>query len=201
MKRSAEEAIHSEIAFLQAQIKLHFLYNALNTISSLCNTDSEKAGEITVELAHYLRSHFDFYNLEKFVSLQKELSYINSYLNIVKIRFGDRLQVECDIMDDLVLQIPPLILQPIVENAIKHGLKDRRDGGLVKIAAFKDGMKTIISISDNGKGMSQEEIESILTNTKKSGVGIKKCKLAIKKDVRERFNDGQRKRKRDYGDN
>lgn len=176
------EVKEAEIAFLRAQIKPHFLYNALNSISALCDIDPKRAADIIDDLAHYLRSRFDFGNLEKFVPLKKELDYINSYIKVEKARFGERLQVEYQINDGLDLWIPPLILQPIVENAVKHGLQDRLSGGLVTIVVRQTGADAEIRVSDNGKGIGQEKVDRIMEGTGgELGVGLTNVNARLKK--------------------
>jgi sensor histidine kinase YesM len=175
------EVKEAEIAFLRAQINPHFLYNALNSISALCDIDPKRAGETTDELAHYLRSRFDFRNMERVVSLKKELEYVNSYINVEKARFGEGLQVKYQIDDRVDWWIPPLIVQPIVENAVKHGLQYKQTGGLVTIVVEQTGADAEIRISDNGKGMEQKKMEQILTGAVQSGVGLKNVDARLKK--------------------
>lgn len=175
------EVKEAEISFLRAQIKPHFLYNALNSISALCDIDPARARDTTDELANYLRSRFDFANMNQAVDLKKELEYVKSYINVEKARFGDRLQVEYQIDADLNLQIPPLVLQPIVENAVKHGLQSRRSGGTVGIFIKQSTKGVEIRISDNGKGMSLQKIEQILGDLGRSGIGLRNVNARLKK--------------------
>ncbi|QQE77604.1 ATP-binding protein [Alicyclobacillus sp. SO9] len=181
MKELSQAVVRNEIAFLQAQIKPHFLYNALNTISALCESDPLKAEHVTDELSLYLRSRFDFSNLDKLVPLRQELEYIYAYINIETARFGERLQVTYDVASGLDVWIPPLILQPLVENAVKHGLRSRREGCQVKITVTGEASATIMEVVDNGVGMSQVKVDEILRDGKGGGVGLKNVDQRLKK--------------------
>jgi sensor histidine kinase YesM len=124
------EAKDAEIAFLRSQIKPHFLNNALNSIAELCIDEPNKAEELTLNLSQYLRSSFDFKQLDSLTSIENELELIKAYINIEKARFGARLSVEYYVDANLNIGIPALILQPLVENAIRHGLMSTLRGGL-----------------------------------------------------------------------
>ncbi|WDU83496.1 sensor histidine kinase [Caloramator sp. Dgby_cultured_2] len=107
------------------------MFNALNTIASFCRLDPIKARDLILDLSNYFRGTL---KSEEFVTLNKELELIESYLNIEKARFGERIQIQYEIDEKLRdILIPQFILQPLVENAIKHGLTKKHDGGLVKI--------------------------------------------------------------------
>lgn len=175
MKEAVENALKMETAFLQSQIKPHFLYNALSVIMSLCYSDGEKAGNLLSELSNYLRCSFDIDPHNSFVSLKKELSFVKSYVELEKARFGERLQIEFSIEERaLGYRIPALIIQPIVENSIRHGLMKRISGGSVKIIAEIENNNLIITISDNGVGISSEKLESLLENRSSTGnVGLR----------------------------
>lgn len=161
----------SEIKALQAQIQPHFLFNALNTIVSFCRTDPNQARELLLKLSYYLRSSFK--NQEDFIPLEKEIQLVEAYLSIEQARFSERLKVEYDIEPSMNITIPPLILQPIVENAVKHGLLPKSEGGTVKISAYSENKEAIIKIKDDGVGMSKDQVQCLLdTRCKKEGVGV-----------------------------
>ena len=126
--KAAEEVLRSDIAFLQAQIKPHFLYNAINTISAFSLDDSQMTRELLAKLSEYLRGSFDFKNRDKLVTLRKELELVEAYLFIEKARYGDRIQIVYDIDDNVDCMLPPLVIQPLVENAVHHGLAVRKKG-------------------------------------------------------------------------
>jgi len=168
------DAKEAEIAFLRSQIKPHFLYNALSSIAALCMDEPHKARELTIDLSQYLRSSFDFKQLDSLTTIENELELLNAYLNIEKVRFGARLVVEYDIDANLAIRIPPLILQPLVENAIRHGLMSNLRGGTVHISV-KQVKDSIVSFAvvDNGCGMSEQKREEIFKpDMDKKGVGL-----------------------------
>ncbi len=157
------EAKDAEIAFLRSQIKPHFLYNTLNSIAELCIAKPEKAEELTLDLSQYLRNSFDFKQLDSLTTLDNELELVKAYVNIEKARFGARLCVEYDVDANLAIGIPPLILQPLVENAIRHGLMSNVRGGTVKISVNKETDAAItFAVKDDGCGMSETKREEIL---------------------------------------
>ncbi len=162
LQNSVLRAQEAEIAFLRAQINPHFLYNTLNSIAALCQEAPDKAENVVVELSRYLRRSFDFKRLDSMTTLDRELELLDAYLYIEKIRFGERLQMEYDIEEGLSLSLPPLILQPLVENAVRHGLLKRAEGGTVSISIRSEGDTAIISIIDNGIGMEQRVLEQLL---------------------------------------
>nr|WP_231571306.1 ATP-binding protein [Paenibacillus sp. VKM B-2647] len=173
LKKSVSDLIHIEMAFLQAQIKPHFLFNTLNTVISVSHTDVSKAQDLLVELSRYLRSSFDFQNREQLVSIHKEMELVESYLFIEKARFGQQLQVTYDVDEDIRCRIPPLIIQPIVENAIRHGVMKRPGGGVVRISVKADQDCLVVVVSDNGPGISDETKASLSKGrTGTRGVGL-----------------------------
>lgn len=185
MKKSVQKALKNEMAFLQSQIKPHFLYNAMSTIMSFCYTDGLRAGELLAYLSEYLQKSFTIDNTATTVSLENELELTKAYTEIEKARFGERLAVEYDIDDSLMEQrILPLIIQPLVENSIRHGLMKRKNGGSVKITVEKEIEGIRISVEDNGIGI--ENTEAVLKNkasVKKGqgGVGISNIKGRLMK--------------------
>lgn len=174
MKESSETITKMEVAFLQAQIKPHFIYNVLNTILSLSYTDLEKSRTMITDFATFLRGSFAFENTSRLVPLEKELSLIRSYVNIHRTRFPNQLDLEIDIDENLHCMIPPLMLQPLVENAIIHGLKDKTIGGKVSLLIRETNAQVIFQITDNGKGILKENLESIWDMERKheGGVGL-----------------------------
>lgn len=174
LRSSVKLARDAEIAFLRSQIKPHFLYNALTAIAELCVTDAEQAEEVTLMLSHYLRSSFDFKQLDAMTTLDREMELVRSYVAIEKARFGARLQVEYVMDADPELLLPPLILQPIVENAIRHGVMSHHKGGRVCITVKEDpGVGVTLRIEDDGKGMSEERLSAVLNpDSADKGIGL-----------------------------
>jgi signal transduction histidine kinase len=183
LKKSVQHALNSEMAFLQAQIKPHFLYNALNTIISFCWTDGEKAGELILELSNYLRSSFEFNNMDKFIYIEKEIEFIESYLAIEKARFEEKLNCHFDFEEqDLNFMIPTLLLQPIVENAIKHGVLQNENGGDINITIRHKDEFIILKVMDNGVGIPKEKLLSIISDEgENTRVGIKNINKRMKR--------------------
>lgn len=182
MKKSSNIAVNMEIALLQAQIKPHFLYNVLNTMMSLSYTDIEKSRKLTADFADFLRRSFDFGNISNLVSLNQELSLVKSYLEIEKIRFKDRLKIEMNIEDHIDLILPPLTIQPIVENAVQHGIMKNVEGGTVKISASKQNGLFVIQVEDDGIGMSEERRKKVLYGeTESKSVALKNINKRMKR--------------------
>ncbi|WP_186278783.1 ATP-binding protein [Lysinibacillus sp. BW-2-10] len=184
IKESARAATNMEIAFLQAQIKPHFIYNVLTSIISLSYIDIEKSRALILQFAKFLRGSFDFTNTNKLIPIQNELSLVHSYIEIEKARFPERFTFELDVKDEVSCMIPPLIIQPLVENAIRHGLSAEDAGGKIILSIQQKGEKLIITVRDNGIGMSQEKIDEIMSGKLKdgrNGVGL----LNIVKRIRQ----------------
>lgn len=154
-------AKEAEIKALQAQISPHFLFNTLNTIVSLIRLDPAKARKTLISLSHYLRQNLSV-TTESITILEKELNHVKAYLSIEEARFINKLEVIYEIDDNALLQnIPPLTLQPLVENSIKHGFKDKENNCIIKIKIQRDHNITNIKVKDNGQGMSKERSELI----------------------------------------
>lgn len=154
-------AKEAEIKALQAQISPHFLFNTLNTIVALIRIDPNKARKLLVSLSHYLRQNLTV-TTDRQTTLKQELKHMEAYLAIEEARFVDKLEVLYNIDEDtLFTKIPPLTLQPIVENAIKHGIKEKDNNCIVKITIKKKKTSTSIKVEDNGQGMSKDRAEQI----------------------------------------
>jgi len=151
----------AEIKALHAQINPHFLFNALNTIVSFIRFRPEQARELLVHLAEYFRRNL--HDSGGFVTLAEELEHIEAYLAIERARFGDKLKVEYDIEPGVERYVVPgLLLQPLVENAVKHGLLPKREGGVVRIQARRNGPRTMeLVVADNGAGMTAHSFSSV----------------------------------------
>lgn len=149
----------AELTALQAQINPHFLFNAITTISSYCRTQPEVARNLLVNLGDYFRKNLN--TVKSFVNLHDEIEHIKSYIAIEKARFGDKLTVIYDI-GDINCKLPPLTLQPLVENAIKHGLLEKQGGGTITIRASQVKNEVRIVVEDDGVGISPEKCKSLL---------------------------------------
>lgn len=167
-----KENIQANLKFLQAQIEPHFLFNTLSTVLSLLDTDIETGKKMLENFTQYLRTSLKHTRNEN-NSLKQEIETIRSYLDINKIRMGDRLMFEVEIpMDVYNISFPPMLIQPLVENAIKHGIEPKVAGGKISIKVSKKMPEKIlkIEIADTGVG-----IESDLSY----GIGLKNVKKRL----------------------
>ncbi len=173
---------------LQTQINPHFLYNTLETINwmayNLSNSENPVSKSL-ITLASFFRNTL---SSGYFVSIEDEIKYTNEYINILALRYGDLFDIEWDI-DDTILPctIIKICLQPIIENAVYHGLKPKNDKGLIKISGRCDGKNTIITISDNGVGMDSDKLYELnrrlqdnAYNDEKSHIGLVNVNQRIK---------------------
>ncbi|CAB1262259.1 LytS/YhcK type 5TM receptor domain-containing protein [Clostridium sp. MT-14] len=177
LNKLAKEASTAEFRALRAQIEPHFLFNALNTIASFCRTNPSKARELIIDLSNYFRQTLK--RQEDFVYLKDEIEFIQSYLSIETARFGNRLQLIIDIPDEMMDEkVPVFVLQPIVENAIKHGILPKPEGGKVYLEAFFENDEIRFCITDTGVGMNEERLNEVLT--KWPGIGLKNVNERLK---------------------
>lgn len=168
LQASLDTVMNTETAFLNAQIKPHFIYNALNTIAECCETEPLEAERLIMSLSKYLRGTLDFENLGGLIPLKKELELVRSYVSIEEARFED-IKVEFDLADPLPgIQLPPLTLQPLVENAIKHGLREQENGGTIKVRAKVAGNSVLFSVEDDGAGILEKKLSGLLETPKGS---------------------------------
>ncbi|SNX55085.1 LytS/YhcK type 5TM receptor domain-containing protein [Thermoanaerobacterium sp. RBIITD] len=150
---------------LQAQINPHFLFNSLNTIMSLCRTKPLMAREVLFNLSLFLRRNMEI-DID-LISIDKEIDHVKSFVYIQKARFGNKINVNYNIEDNLNFYIPPLTIQPLVENSIKHGLLKRDSGGTVDIIIKNYKRGYMITVKDDGIGTDEEYIKSILNKDNK----------------------------------
>lgn len=157
--RAARIQARTEAAWLQAQIEPHFLFNTLNAVIALSEIDIDRTRHLLQTFGDYLRASFDFRNAEQLVPLQQELELVRAYLMIEQARFGERIRIEWQVDDRLELLIPPLTIQPLVENAVRHGL--RAQGGTIRIAVADQGAYAEITVQDDGIGMNEQTIAQL----------------------------------------
>src|SRR5699024_9736771 len=177
------EQLRMEAAWLQAQIHPHFLFNTLNTIASLGVIDTSRMFKLLEEFGNYLQKSFAIYNTDSLISVTKELELTKSFVYIEKERFGERLHVKWNVEDEIEFKVPPLSIQPIVENAVEHGVLKRVEGGTIEIMITSHEKYFNIAIIDVGVGMEQEKVEQILTDhpAKAVGVGVTNTNRRLKK--------------------
>jgi two-component system, LytTR family, sensor kinase len=141
----------AELQTLQSKINPHFLYNSLNSIAGLIHENADKAEDMTLKLSRLFRYSINS-NQENMALLTDEMEIVNTYLDIEKVRFGDRLNFVIDVCESVKNEhIPRFLIQPLVENALKHGLNDMASNGKLKISVTRDGENLMIAIADNGK--------------------------------------------------
>lgn len=163
-----------EAAYLQAQIQPHFLFNTLNSLMVLSEIDTDHMRRLGEAFSSYLRISFNYLNTGELVRLSHELELVEAYLFIEKTRFEDRLSVVLDMESNLTLRLPPLSIQPLVENAVKHGLLSRTAGGTIWLSINRCEGYTRIEVKDNGKGMQPEQVAALqeASWSSKGGIGI-----------------------------
>ncbi len=169
LARTEQEALatHAELARLQAQIEPHFLFNTLSNVVSLIDTDAAAARSMLLDLTALLRTSLAR-SRRTDVSLAEELELLRAYLGIMAIRMGERLRWKIDADDDiLAAHLPPLLVQPLVENAIRHGLEPRTEGGSLVIRCRRTGTAMLIEVEDSGRGFGAAGAEGVgLTNVR-----------------------------------
>jgi hypothetical protein len=157
----------AQIRALQAQIRPHFLFNTLNVLSNLIHTDPRKAEDLTEELASVFRYTLDATRTE-WVTLEDEVRFVTAYLRIEKARFERRLDYSIDLQSNArSVRIPPMILQPVVENAVRHGIASRIEGGVVYLGAKLSEGRLVLVVEDSGSGLKAED------NSERRGIGLK----------------------------
>lgn len=190
LKRSVSERLCIEGAWLQAQIKPHFLINTLNAIVGLSRYDLDRMDALIEELANFIRFSIDFQNADGVVPLKHEIQLVRSYLHILKERFGNRVQVFWEVDDDIQLDIPPLTIQTLVENSVNHGILKRIKSGEIYIRIKDKGQFVEISVMDNGEGMDEGTLKNLLNREKKSdkrsGIGL----LNTERRLKQLFGNG-----------
>lgn len=159
----------ARLAALTNQINPHFLFNTLNSISTLIRLDPDRARTMILRLSKILRRLLR--KSENFSPLQEEISFIDDYLGIEMVRFGDKLRFQKDIQSSTLHRlVPSMILQPIIENSIKHGLANKLEGGTVWLRSWIDGPSLFISIEDNGLGIEESKLATLFESS--TGVGV-----------------------------
>ena len=172
-----EELADINMRLMLSQIKPHFLYNALNTIKYLIKKDPKTAEQVVVKFSKYLRANMDSLTQKTPLPVEKELDHVANYTDIEKHRFGDRLNVVYDIAcKDFV--ILPLTIQPIVENAIKHGINQKPEGGTVTVKTYEDEEFFYVDVTDDGVGFDVNQKPE--ENDERSHVGVNNIKVRLK---------------------
>jgi signal transduction histidine kinase len=175
-------ALKSELSALKAQLNPHFLYNIFNTISASVPPENERTRGMIAELSDLFRYQLKASQVEK-VPLKEELDFVNKYLTLEKERFQERLQVDINVPQELYSEmVPPMLLQPLVENSIKHGLASLIEGGKISISIFKKNDKLHFEIADTGVGVENKD------NVFDKGIGLTNTKLRLEKMYHSTLN-------------
>ena len=169
--RHRQLVTRARLEALQAQIRPHFLFNVLNTIISLTRIDVERARELLITLAQFFRRSLS--HRGNLITLEDEVAYIETYLSLERARFGEKLRVKLKVDPRVLgLPIPVLTLQPLVENAVVHGLAPKEEGGCVGIRAHRVRDEVRVIIADNGVGMDQEELRRVFEEGYGDNMGL-----------------------------
>jgi two-component system LytT family sensor kinase len=162
LDRERTRAIEAELRALRAQISPHFVYNSLAAIASFVRTDPERARELLLEFADFTR--YAFRRGGEYTTLADELTNVERYLELEKARFGERLQVTLLVAPEvLAVSVPFLVLQPLVENAVRHGIEGKSGVGRVSITAQDVGAEAHLSVEDDGVGSDPEVVRAVLS--------------------------------------
>ena len=164
----------SQISIMLSQIQPHFLYNTLNSIYQLCETNPMRARSLVNSFSEYLRNNLSTLEEPGLITFETEISHVNTYLDIEKVRFEDTLEIEYDIKC-VDFSLPVLTVQPIVENAVKHGTSKKRGGGTVRISTREDKESYIVEVFDTGCGFDPAKPK----NDGKRHVGIENVKQRL----------------------
>ncbi|GLC78553.1 cache domain-containing sensor histidine kinase [Lacrimispora brassicae] len=182
--REQEEKRRNEMKALLSQINPHFLYNTLDSIVWMAEAGKNReVVHMTMALARLLRRSIS--SDQEFFTIRQEIDYVKNYLDIQQMRYKDKLDYEM-VIDESILEKPviKLVLQPLAENAIYHGIKYKDGRGLIRIEAYPEGGDMILKVTDNGKGMTEEQIKSIFqkhkVNYEKNGVGVYNVQTRLK---------------------
>uniref|UniRef100_UPI00404A9BD2 sensor histidine kinase n=1 Tax=Flavobacterium sp. TaxID=239 RepID=UPI00404A9BD2 len=170
-----QAALKSELAVIKAQLNPHFLYNVFNTINASIPAENEKTRNMIAQLSDLFRYQLKA-TKEDFVTIAEELEFMTNYLELEKARFEERLQIEINVGQDLLHEkIPPMLLQPIVENAVKHGLSSIIEGGKISVSIHKENGKLHFEIADTGIGIKDK------TTIFNEGIGLTNTQLRLEK--------------------
>jgi two-component system sensor histidine kinase LytS len=180
LQRQSELLANAQLQALQSQIRPHFLFNALNTVTSLIRTKPDLARELLISLGELLRRSLG--KTAQQIPLEQELSFIQSYLEIEKARFENKLRIIYRIKASKECMLPPLTLQPIIENAVIHGIGSRVDGGTIIISADQQlEAGVVFTVEDDGPGMSAEKIRKVIERSDSGDhIGLKNVNERLK---------------------
>ncbi len=176
-----QAALRSELSAIKAQLNPHFLYNVFNTISASLPPESEGTREMISQLSDLFRYQLRATRSER-VPLREELDFVTKYLELERRRFGDRLRIRMEIGEDILDRpVPPMILQPIVENSVRHGLSPLIEGGEITISIFSEGDRLRFRVADTGVGTTDKA--AVFDR----GIGLTNTRLRLEKGFQTRL--------------
>ncbi|GAK13144.1 ATP-binding protein [Geomicrobium sp. JCM 19039] len=187
VKRTVQERMQIEANWLQAQIQPHFLFNTLNSLVALSEIEPARMQQLLQAFSDFLKNKFKFHLIDDLVPMEEEIQSVQAYVAIEQERYGDRLQVHWELGDYQLVRLPFFSIQPLVENAIRHGVMKRPEGGEITIRVEnEDHVK--ISVKDNGVGIDEKKMETILDDTlnNSSGIGL----INTDKRLKRHYNEG-----------
>jgi two-component system LytT family sensor kinase len=171
LDRSRTRLVEAEVRALRAQISPHFIYNSLSAIASYVRTNPERARTLLLDFADFTR--YSFRRHGDFTTLAEELRSIDQYLALERARFGERLKVTLQVAPEVLpVTVPFLCLQPLVENAVRHGMEGKIEPGHIQICASDSGAEAQITIEDDGIGMDPEKLRRTLAGQVDESAGI-----------------------------
>jgi len=187
VKEEQQSKREYELALIQEQIKPHFFYNTLDLIYVLCKSgESEEAGKATKALADYYRVGLS--NGKEIISIREEIRHVQNYLYIQSARYSDLFDFQIQVPNELLnYTIPKLTLQPLIENAIYHGLKEKGSFGHITIEGYKQGDRIFIKVSDDGVGLSAEQLSELRSRKERESFGLRSVEERIKLYFGERY--------------
>ena len=184
LDRTRARSAEAEVRVLRAQISPHFIFNSLTAIASFVRTDPDRARELLLDFAEFTR--YSFRSHGRYTALAEELRSVEQYLLLEQARFGDRLQVKLRVDPEVLsVRIPVLCIQPLVENAVRHGLESRDTQGTVSITAIERGPECWISVEDDGVGNDPQVIRRSLSGEPGDHVGL----ANVDERLRQAFGD------------
>ena len=167
--------MQARLQALTAQINPHFLFNTLNSVSSLIRTDPAQARAMVLKLSNILRRLLRKH--ENFTALREELSFIEDYLSIEVVRFGEKLRFEKEVENEtLDMLVPSMLLQPLIENCIKHGLSSKVEGGTIRLRARRANSRLHVTVEDDGVGIPEAKLANLL----EQGIGVSNVNERLK---------------------
>ena len=184
-ERTEEENKKLQFQLLSSQIRPHFILNTLGAIRSMVTEDANRASDLLYDFSMYLRKNIEEKDYMKPIPFGEELDYIETYLRLEQTRFGERLKVKYDI-EEKEFWVLPLTIQPFVENAVKHGLFPKKNGGTLTISTYKKNQQIVIELQDDGVGFDVNNLQKILDE--KKSVGLRSAIYRIESEMRGKCN-------------